>query len=198
MADVPLERAKITLDDLLEMSDRARIEIIEGEVVEMAAAGVVHHIVAGNIYDPLKAYNQENSAGAVFFDGLTYLMFSDPGSLKDSFIPDVSFIRAANILSDFDLEKPYPGIPDLAVEVISPNDKAEDVQDKLRTYLDKGTEQVWIVYPRTRQVYQYRRDNNPPVRIYSGDARMDIETLFPGLELTLSAIFHLPVWAKQE
>lgn len=168
MADGPLERAKITLDDLLEMSDRARIEIIEGEVVEMAAAGVVHHIVAGNIYDPLKAYNQENSAGAVFFDGLTYLMFSDPG------------------------------IPDLAVEVISPNDKAEDVQDKLRTYLDKGTEQVWIVYPRTRQVYQYRRDNNPPVRIYSGDARMHIETLFPGLELTLSAIFHLPVWAKQE
>ena len=128
-----------------------RVEIINGEMVEMAAAGILHHIVIGNIYYPLETYNRQHEIGTVFMDGLTYLMFSDPSTLKDSFFPDVSFIRNTNTPPDFDITKPHPGAPDLAVEVISPNDKALDVQDKIVAYLEKGTEQSVGRLPGNRQ-----------------------------------------------
>ena len=69
------------------------------------------------------------------------------------------------------------------------------IQTKLRTYLAKGTEQVWLVYPTTKELYQYRRDNNPEIRIYRGSQTLDLADLFPGLELTTDQIFTIPEWA---
>lgn len=185
----------LTLDDLMAMGD-VRVEIIDGEVLEMTAAGMVHQFIGANVYDVTKPYATQKNLGFVFYDGLTYLMFSKAGGLKDSFVPDVSFIRVENLLPDFDPHKPYPGIPDLAVEVVSPNDEADVLQRKIRTYLEKGTEQVWVMYPGTREVYQYRQDKNPEVRLYSGSQTLDVEALFPGLELTTDMIFKLPEWIK--
>lgn len=201
MAELPIEKQTISLDDLLALDADARIEIIDGEMVEMAAAGVLHHIVIGNIYYPLETYNRHHEIGSVFMDGLTYLMYSDPRTLRDSFIPDVSFIRSANIPADFDISKPHPGAPDLAVEVISPNDKAIDVQDKILTYLEKGTEQVWVAYPDlgNQSLHQYLQGSST-VRIYQKpEEAIDTGDLFPGLDdLTVAAIFKLPKWAEQQ
>ncbi|MBE0689238.1 MAG: Uma2 family endonuclease [Anaerolineae bacterium] len=186
----------ITLDDLIKMP--GRVEIIDGSIVEMTAASGEHQIIGGNIYNALYSHVAQFNLGAVFFDGLTYLMFSSVGRLKDSFVPDVSFIRLDSIMPDWQLGKPYPGIPTLAVEVVSPGDEADDIQRKLRTYLDKGTEQIWIIYPSTRQIYQYRHNGSPEVLIYQGaDQRLDVEMLFPGLELTTTMIFALPPWAEK-
>jgi Uma2 family endonuclease len=195
MVDAPIEKILISLDEFLAMGAR-RVEIIDGDVKEMAAAGVAHHIVGGNFYRVLDGFVNTHQLGAVFFDGLTYLMFSESKGLKDSFVPDVSFIRTDQIIAMPDLHKPYPGIPTLAIEVVSPNDNAEDLQTKLRTYLEKGTEQVWIAFPSTQEVYQYRRDRNPYVRIYEGSQTLDVEALFPGLILTTEMIFKLPEWVK--
>lgn len=192
MTDKPLEKTGIDLDELLLLD--GQVEIIDEEIVGMAAAGFSHHMFAGNIYDVVKVHVLANNLGLVLFDGMSYLMFSDANRLKDSFMPDVSFIRRENFIANFDFSKPYPGIPDLAVEVVSPGDDADKVQTKIRTYLRKGTEQVWIVYPTTREVHQYRRDNDPEIRIYVGSAQLDTESLFPGLELTTDMIFKLPDW----
>ncbi len=196
MLDAPAKPKLLSLDDLLKLGN-ARVEIIDGSVVKMSAAGFVHNIVGGNIYDPLKLFVSQHNLGAVFYDGLTYLMLSDAKGLKDSFVPDLSFIRLANMLPMPDLSKPYPGIPDLAVEVISPGEEADDIQTKLRTYLAKGTEQVWLVYPTTQELHQYRRDNNPEIRIYRGSQTLDLADLFPGLELTTDQIFSIPAWAMR-
>ena len=52
----------------------------------------------------------------------------------------------------------YINIPaDLAVEVVSPNDLANEVEEKVRLYLDHGFEEVWVVYSTTRTVYVYRK-----------------------------------------
>ena len=204
MLDTPreqeaVEQAPLTLEALLALGPDARVEVIEGELAEMSPVGILHHLIAGNIYDPLKLFVTANSLGCVFFDGLLYLMHSEAGGLKNSFVPDVSFIRRANLITGWDVTRPYPGAPDLAVEVISPGDDAGKVQAKLRAYLDKGTDEVWIVYPNTREVYQYRRSADPEVRIYRrGSDALDTSALFPGLALTLDAIFALPDWAAQK
>ena len=167
----------------------------------MVAAGVLHQIIVGNVYYPLEVYNRQHELGSVFTDGLTYLMHSDPSSLKHSFVPDVSFLRSENIPAGFDISKPFPGVPDLAVEVISPNDKAIDVQEKILIYLEKGTEEVWALYPElgSQSVQQYRRDSST-VRIYQKpEEAVDASALFPGLDgLTVEAIFKLPKWAADQ
>ena len=198
MTDLPVQKTHISLDDLLEMPERA--EIINGELVEMSAAGVLHGIIIGNIYRIVDPYVMEHEIGTVLMDGVTYLMYSDPRSLKDSFIPDLSFIRNENIPANFDVSRPHPGIPDLAVEVVSPNDKAVDVQDKILAYLDKGTEQVWVAYPEvgSQSLHQYIRGSST-IRIYQEpDEEVDTSAIFPTLQgLTVAAIFKLPKWAEQ-
>jgi Uma2 family endonuclease len=135
MLDAPVQPKLLALGD-------ARLEIIDGRLVKRSAAGFAHHLIGGNIFRALDPYVMQRQSGLVFFDGMTYWMFSEAAGLKDSFVPDVSFIRAAHIVSMPDPNKPYPGIPDLAVGVILPGDDADDVQTKIRTYLAKGVEQV--------------------------------------------------------
>jgi Uma2 family endonuclease len=122
---------------------------------------------------------------------MTYLMHSDSAGLKDSFVPDISFLSRDNIPSDWNIEKPPPGVPDLAIEVISPGDDAQLVSRKTRTYLDKGSKQVWLVYPHLKEVHQYKASQPDTVRIYRSGV-IDTENLFPGLELTINAIFEIP------
>lgn len=193
MLDAPAKPKLLSLDELLKLGKR--VEIIDGEVRKKCASGILHQLVSQNIFDNLDAYARKDNSSVVFYDGLTYLMFSEAKGLKDSFVPDISFIRLENILPMTDISKPYPDIPDLAVEVISPGEDADDIQTKLRTYLEKGTEQVWLVYPTTKELHQYRRDNNPEIRIYRGSQTLDLADLFPGLELTTDQIFTVPEWA---
>jgi Uma2 family endonuclease len=191
------DEALLTLDALLEIDDE-RVEILEGEVKKMAAAGVAHHLIGGNFYRVIDPFVVEQQLGIVFFDGLTYLMNSDEGGLKHSFVPDVSFIHRDQILGMPDIHKPYPGIPTLAIEVVSPNDHAGDLQSKLQTYLEKGTEQVWITFPITREIYQYRRNHSPYVTIYQDSQTLSVDDLFPGLVLTTEMIFRVPPWFTME
>jgi Uma2 family endonuclease len=193
MSSEPLQKTAITLDDLLQTSKR--VEIINWEMYEMAAAGGKHHLIVSNIDFLLQSYVREHKIGSVFPDGMTYLMFSESVGLKDSFVPDVSFIKNENIPADWDIEKPHPGAPDLAVEVISRSEKAEDIQYKIRTYLDKGTQEVWIVYSNTQEIHQYHREPES-IRIYRGSHEVE-SGLLPGIDgLTVSAIFDLPFWAQ--
>lgn len=83
--------------------------------------------------------------------------------------------------------------------MISSGDDAEKVQIKVRTYLDKGTEQVWLMYPKTRELHQFMGGENETVQIYKGSQIIDAEALFPNIQgLTIEALFKLPSWAKPD
>lgn len=198
MADRTIEKPTLlSLDDLMAMGRDARVEIINGELVEMVAAGVLHAMLGANIVGVFRMYLPTHPIGAVMQDGATYLMFSSARGLKNSFVPDVSYIRNENVPPGWNPEKPHPGAPDLAVEIVSPTDDPEEVQWKRRTYLQKGTQQVWLVYFRLREVHQYTAEG---VKIYSQpEEQIDVEALLPGMTgLTLAAIFDLPAWVNME
>jgi Uma2 family endonuclease len=197
MADVTLPEAKtITLDDLMKLGSDARVEVINGELVEMSPVGGLHHIIVGNINRILDAYVLTHESGAVFVDGLLYLMHSDHRGLTGAFVPDVSFLRKESIPADWDISTPFPGTPDLAVEVMSPGDSAVLALEKVRGCLQAGTEQVWVVYLEQRELHQYRRSDPDTVRVYREGEHIDAETLFPGIELSAEAVFKLPCWAQ--
>jgi Uma2 family endonuclease len=181
----------MTLDDLLAKGEDASFEIIEGDVIEMPPAGGLHQIVAGNIIRILSAYVHMKRAGYILPDQMTYLMHSDSKGLKNSLVPDVSFLSRENIPSDWDIEKPHPGVPDLAIEIVSPGNDAHLILQKTTTYLEKGTTEVWLVYPRLKELHQYKASQPDNVRRYH-EGKIDADDLFPGIDgLTIEAIFEI-------
>lgn len=194
-----IEKQHMTLDNLLELGEDSRVEIINWELVNMAPAGGLHQIIAMNILRILDNYIQVHDIGLVMPDQMTYLMKSSASGIKNSFVPDVSYFSHDNVPENWDIEKPHPGAPDLAVEIISPNDNAEIVKAKVKTYLEKGTQQVWLVYPKTQAIEQYTRDKPDVIRNYQGSTQLDVNSLFPDIDgLTTDAIFKLPLWAVKD
>lgn len=167
-------------------------EIIDGSAVERVPMIPLSVIVRDNIYRFLRTINDEEKRGYLFGDGVIYLMWKTERGLKGAFMPDVSFIRAENVVADWDITLNYPGVPDLAVEVVSPTDLAEIVMTKARRYLERGMEQLWLVFPTLQEVYVYHRDTPDSVQILRGETTLDVGAFFPGVQLPIVEFFKLP------
>jgi len=76
-------------------------------------------------------------------------------------------------------------MPDLVVEIASPNDSYVELERKVVQYLDAGVTEVWIVDPSNRTVLQRRSETH---RLVRGDAALASD-LLPGFESTLEAVF---------
>jgi Uma2 family endonuclease len=181
----------VTEAELMALDEDDSVEIIDGEIVEMAPNGILHLFVGGNVYDVVKPFVVQNGLGYVFSDGLLCILDKRQRGIKGAQVPDVCFIRKGRIPKDFDISRPFPGAPDLAVEVVSPGDDVNKLLKRVRKYLEFGTEQVWVIYPEIREVHQYRRGSDM-IQVYKDAEQMDVEALFPGLVLTLEEIFKLP------
>ena len=80
------------------------------------------------------------------------------------------------------------GPPALVVEVLSPNDKHEDVADKVAEYLDAGVPLVWIVDPRFSTVTVHRPDAKP--QLFNADQTITAEPHLPGLQIAVADLFE--------
>jgi Uma2 family endonuclease len=192
-ATEPRAKKRVTMDELSSYGS-AWVEIANGEVVtiDMSAATFLHAVTIKNICEMLDRFARANKLGHVFGDGLTYILSRDSQGIETARIPDVSFIRQGRLPKGQDVNGPVPFPPDLAVEVMSPDDRVKDIMLKIGEYLDAGTEQVWVFFPDQKQVHQYRRDDRKTVRVYRGSDVMDAEALFPGLKLVTQELFKLP------
>ncbi len=107
----------------------------------------------------------------------------DPNRLRK---PDVSFIRKEH-LPGGKLPKGWAKFPpDLAVEVVSPNDLAEDVEEKLTDYRKAGVPIIWVIYPGARTAIVNRRDGSVS-RLFEDDELLG-EDVIPGFRCVLREI----------
>ncbi|MBC7812531.1 MAG: Uma2 family endonuclease, partial [Burkholderiales bacterium] len=166
-------------DELMRLGSDAMVEVVDGEIVEMAAVGILHHFIVGNLYHILDTWVRALETGFIFPDGLLFHLFREGKRIKGSRVPDLSFVRKGSIPKGWNIERPFPGAPALAIEVMSPDDSSEEVLKKVREYLAAGSEQVWVVYPQPRELHQFRRGVSD-VRTYTGSETIDVDTLFPG------------------
>jgi Uma2 family endonuclease len=105
-------------------------------------------------------------------------------------IPDLAFVLAARIPPEGEPDTKWPMPPDLAVEVISPNDLYEKVYAKAMEYLAAGVKQVWLVSPEHHTVMIYRSATH--ITAFAGDGELISEDLFPGFRCPLREIFTSP------
>jgi Uma2 family endonuclease len=156
-------------------------ELIHGEVVPVPRPAQRHQIIQNSILDLLMAYLRENRAlGLRAFQDAQFVVGGN-----DAFIPDVS-VLAVNRLNPA-AETYVQGAPELAIEVVSPNEGAAYLRFKTDAYLANGSHSVWIVFPEVRSVMIYTRDS-----IHELKADQPItDPLLPGFSSPVSAFFAL-------
>ena len=91
-------------------------------------------------------------------------------------------------------EKYVPLMPDLAVEIMSPNDRLRQIRRKAALYLQQGTQLVWIVLPAEEGVDVCRAVAGEGINIefVGRDGTLKGEAVLPGFELPLKNLFPLP------
>jgi Uma2 family endonuclease len=168
------------------MTEEALYEVVNGQRVELPPMSVYASWISSRFQQHLGPYAEARRLGTVVTETLFIL---DPGgNLRRR--PDVAFVSAER----WPLDRPIPEIgdwevvPDLAVEVISPNDAFEDVLAKMHEYFEKGVRQVWIVVPKTQQIYMF--DSPTRVHIWSVTEELDGGQLLPGLRLPVAHLFQ--------
>jgi Uma2 family endonuclease len=146
---------RYTPEDLLAMPDGKSYELVDGRLVERNL-GAESSWIGGQIYSLLNLYCREHASGWVWPADNGYQCFPhERGRIRR---PDVSFIRAGRLPGDV-LPKGFVRIPpDLAVEVVSPNDTAYELEEKLEDYQQAGVRLVWVIHPESRTVTIYRAD----------------------------------------
>ncbi|MBI2876278.1 MAG: Uma2 family endonuclease [Candidatus Tectomicrobia bacterium] len=172
----------LTGEDLLRMPDDGkRYELVKGELVEMAPPGEVHGVYASRINRLLGTFVEENDLGTVGIESGFYLE-RDPDTVRG---PDVWFICKERLDPDTEIEGYCEIVPDLAVEVISPNDTYTEVAEKVEEYLQAGVQQVWVVDPKRRTVTLYPGANT----LKEGDLLAGGD-LLPGFAVPVSRLFQ--------
>jgi Uma2 family endonuclease len=139
----------VTADQLLEMPDDGlRHELVRGEVTTMSPPMSEHGQIVALLTGLLLQQVRSNRSGRVFTGG-GFLLHRNPDTVRE---PDVAFVRQEALDRVGSNDGYWPGAPDLAVEVISPNDRYTEVDEKVQEYLEAGARLVWIVNPRRQSI----------------------------------------------
>ncbi len=174
----------MTAEELLALGEDVPGELVRGELREMAPPGAEHGAVVARLGWRLARYVEENGLGAVFVGDTGFQLASDPDTVRG---PDIAFVRRDRIPATGLPRGYWPGAPDLAVEVVCPSDRYEEVEERVADYLAAGSRAVWVVSPGLRTV-TVRRPDTPPASFSEGDV-LEAEDLFPGLRIRVAEVF---------
>jgi Uma2 family endonuclease len=173
----------MSADQLFSLGDIGLCELIRGELIHMTPAGYNHGWISSNLVWALRDWIKKQGKGRVLTAEAGFLIARNPDTVR---APDVAFVRA-----DRDppggQKKYFPGAPDLAVEVLSPDDRASDVNAKIQDWLNAGTVAVLIVDPQNQTVAIHRHPHE--IKILTNDDTLTLPDLLPEFSLTVKEIF---------
>ena len=176
----------MTAEDLLALPDDGwRYELIRGVLHRMSPGGLEHSDIGSEVLTRLRVYVHERDLGLVVGPDAGFFFERDPDTVR---IPDVAFIRAERLPPPDQRSGLSPVVPDLAVEVVSPNDRPGEVADKIAFYLAHGVPLVWAIYPRTRTVVAHRPGQEP--RTFGVGDVLEADDIIPGFRLPVADIFR--------
>lgn len=163
--------------------DRYRGDLVRGRIVREPIPGYGHGEKLLNIAAPLREHVRRHRLGRVTVDS-GWALFPRVATVRG---PDISFIAKTRIPPE-GMPHGFPRMaPDLAVEVISPSNRAGRIREKLGDYFESGVRQVWVVYPRRRNVAVHLSPSD--VRVLGEDDELDGGDVVPGFRLPVAEIF---------
>ena len=173
-----------TEEDLLALPDNdKRHELVAGRIVEEPLPSWLHDQVRQILEETLHRFVRDRRLGKVRGE-CGFLLRRDPDTVRG---PDISFVRRER-LAGLDRKKFFRGAPDLAVEILSPSNRAGEVRAKVADYLNAGCRLVWVIDPDKRDAEVYRALDAP--RHIAPDGRLDGEDIVPGFSVPLAVVFE--------
>jgi Uma2 family endonuclease len=177
---------RMTADELLALPDNGmRRELVAGELHEMPPAGGEHGYIGGRAVRRLGAYLDQHPelGGEIFVAEPGFRLGRDPDTVR---APDVAYVRQERLAHA--RVRGYPELaPDFVVEVVSPNDTASEIQQKVGEWLAAGVLLVWVLYPATRTAMTFRSDD--AIQLLHADDTIDAEPVLPGFVCRLGDLF---------
>jgi Uma2 family endonuclease len=175
----------VTAEQLLMMPDDGRRhELIRGEVTTMAPTGDEHGAIVWDLTGMVAQFIRQHQLGQGYGAETGFVLERDPDTVR---APDAAFVRKGRVPPKGARKGFFPGAPDLAVEVISPGDTYEEVDEKVHQWLAHGTQEVWVVNPRRRTVTV--QSSAGAVRDFAGDDVLESPDLLPGFRCPLRELF---------
>jgi Uma2 family endonuclease len=174
--------ATVSIESTSQVSNDALYEIVNGEIREIAPMGVYETWIASVLIQNLVG---ERNWGRAVIETL----FDFTKTIGSKRRPDLAFVSYKR----WPCERKVPRteawdvVPDLAVEVVSPTNTADDVLGKLIDYFQAGVERVWVIYPSQRQVYVYASPTEP--KVLTEDEELTDDVLLPSFRLPLRTLF---------
>ncbi len=174
-----------TAEELLCLpADGRRLELVKGRVYEMPLADDRQTGVAVRIGAALETHVKGNSLGAAFPMGTKFVLGRDPDTVRAA---DSAFVGRGRIPENGLHQGCFPMAPDLAVEVVSPQDRPLDVREKIEDWLQGGTRLIWVVQRVQRTVTIYRPLGDPTE--LSEGASLDGEEVVAGFTCEVRDLF---------
>ena len=177
----------MTAEDLIRLPrGQFRYELIDGALRQMSPAGHNHGRIVMRLAGPLAVYVGEKELGEVYAAETGYKLKSDPDTVR---APDLSFIEQRRVNQVGEAKGYWPGAPDLAVEVLSPEDTVIGVEQKVGEWLDAGCSLVWVVSPKMRTVTVYR--SRTDIEVLTEKDSLDGGSVIPSFEYPIVKLFAL-------
>ena len=171
---------RLTIDDFERLPDEEARghELVDGELVDVSGNNPEHNLLRDFLIELLRPLVRKARLGVV----LSEQEFDFEG---DAHGPDVVFFSSAKQALLSRLQRVQRFVPDLAVEIISPNNIFKDLVRKKDRYLRCGTAEVWLVSPDDRSVYVYSENRKA---ILSGNDELSTP-LIPGFAISVDNLF---------
>lgn len=173
----------MTAEQLLATPGLGRCELVRGELVMMTPAGFEHGCIAADLCTRLCMFVRQKKLGHVTGAETGFQIAHDPDTVR---APDVGFVRAERVPATR-MRGFFQGPPDLAVEVLSPDDRASQVLAKVNDWLGAGCLAVWGVDPAKQTVSGYHQEGQTVT--WGTSDELSGGDLLPGFRLPVAEIF---------
>jgi Uma2 family endonuclease len=185
MVTTPTKTPLITGEELLAMSDIGPSELVDGRIVPMSPTGGEHGSLESDLGFVLGHFVQEHDLGWVMTGEVGIYTRRNPDRVRGA---DVVFLSKERWPDR--PPKGFPEVaPDLVVEIMSPNDRWQDVRPKLAEYFAIGVRWVWIVEPENQTVLVFRSVTD--IQQYGMNDMLVGEGILEGFTLTVANLFAL-------
>jgi Uma2 family endonuclease len=174
----------ITAEELWRMGDIGRCELVRGEIIRMSPPGGEHGDIAAEIGSLLRNHVKVYRLGKVAAAETGFIISRNPDTVR---APDAAFVSKERVPPEGVPKKYWPFAPDLAVEVMSPDDRWKKVKEKVQEWLNAGTRMVWVVNPKRRTVHVFRPKQ--PERVLTEEDTLSGEDVVLGFEVKVEELF---------
>ena len=175
----------LTADEFFRLCEQRVIkgELVKGVVQETVSANGDHSEVAAALALTFGSHIRPRRLGRVSTSDAGVRLERDPDTVRE---PDVAYFSAEKLPLDVKVRGFYEVVPDLVVEIVSPNDSPQYVAGRVAMWHSFGVPLVWAVYPVTRTVAAHPLEG--PAIIYTENDILDGGAVLPEFQCSVQDI----------